>query len=78
MDSAFDVIVTNFGPVRLSKKTVASMDAMAPGWRLENRAKRWRSTKAGKAAVYCNAKLVSAVCFAAHLAFMQDKVLNEY
>lgn len=78
MVNAFDVIVTDFGPVRLSKKTAETMDAMAPGWRLENKVKRWKSTKAGKAAAYYNAKLVAAVSFAAQLAFMQGKVLNEY
>jgi hypothetical protein len=73
-----DFVDTDFGPVTLTKKTIDAMDKMAPGWRVENKTKRWKATKAGKAAIFAKHRLVSTVYFAAQLKWAQGEILNEF
>ena len=72
-----DIVVTDFGPVRLSAKTLAWLDSLAADWRQILTSKR----KRGKRAEFVRdrvRRLEGAVMLAAEIMFCSGGLLEEF
>lgn len=73
-----DMIVTDFGEVRLSETTIAGLDSMHPGWREIAKTPNYKLRAAEKRVKqFVEGDLVSAVNTIARLRFLASGTLEE-